>query len=352
MALLQFASEFPTLFNPMLVKPAVPPQRARFAFPEDEMPLATVLRRLTSGQRVDSYISRLARIWGVRDPEAHFRETCTLQLSVHAEMQLLNFYDNNPERTPTFRFIGVSKKTCFLCQQFLASHPKSFSVSSCHQKLYLAWRPPPAATTTIYRQYKTIVTDLSKAMESVAKHELETRLGLRRPVPPDSTTGISISGLMDLSSASRTAGASRITDTVTKLGKSTVSESSTAPLYLPIPVLDNSNPDEELFWDPHNTVPFVDSFLVTDMVFHVMRSSETQRQDIIAIGDIMDRHSGEPSWVRLVDLLMDDSGVGFEDGDFLMVHDQIRVSNERQLRACLQYLRNGRVLNSEVFVYS
>jgi len=88
------------------------------------------------------------------------------------------------------------------------------------------------------------------------------------------------------------------------------------------------------------------------MVFHVIRSSETQRQDIIAIRDILDHHSREPSWVRLVDLLMDDSGVGFEDGDFLMVNDRIRIGNERQLLACLQYLRNWKVLNSEVYVYN
>jgi hypothetical protein len=349
---LQFASVFPTLFNPMLVEPAIPAQRARFKISGEEMPLTSVLRRLTSGHEVNNFISRLARLWGVQDPEAYFRNTCTLQLPVHAEMQLLNFYDNNPERRPSFRFIGVSKKSCFLCQRFLVSHPQSFSISSCHQKPYLTWRPPPAANTTIYRQYKTIVTDLSKGMEAAAKQELQNRLGLRRPIPPDSTTGISVSGLIDLYSTRRTEGASRMVEAVTMPGKSMIMESCITPSLHPMPVLDNSSPDEELSWVPYNTFPVSDSFSITEMGSHVMRSSETQRQDIIAIRDIMDHHSGEPSWVRLVDLLMDDSGVGFKDGDFLMVNDRIRVSNERQLLACLQYLRNGMVLNSEVYVYS
>lgn len=66
----------------------------------------------------------------------------------------------------------------------------------------------------------------------------------------------------------------------------------------------------------------------------------------------MDRHSGEPSWERLVDLLVEESGVGLRDGDFLMVNNRIRIGNERQLLACLQYLRNETVLNSEVYVYN
>jgi hypothetical protein len=49
---------------------------------------------------------------------------------------------------------------------------------------------------------------------------------------------------------------------------------------------------------------------------------------------------------------MDDSGVGFEIGDHLMVNNRIRVANERQFLACLQYLRNETVLNSAVYVHN
>jgi hypothetical protein len=118
MALLHFASEFPTLFNPMLLEPIIAPPKTRFKSMGDEIPLASALRRLVSDQEVNHYISRLGQIWSVRDPETHFRNTCTLHLPVHAEIQLLNFYDNNPVRRPSFRFIGVSKKSCFLCHGF------------------------------------------------------------------------------------------------------------------------------------------------------------------------------------------------------------------------------------------
>jgi len=60
-------------------------------------------------------------------------------------------------------------------------------------------------------------------MESAAKQELQNRLGLRRPVPPDSTTGISVSGLKDLKSMRRTQGASTMMETATMPAKSMVS---------------------------------------------------------------------------------------------------------------------------------
>lgn len=352
MALLQLASEFPSLFNPMLVEPATAPQKVEFMISKKEMPLTSVLRRLVSSQEADDYISRLARVWGVVDAEAHFREVCTLSLSVHAEIQLLNFYDHNPARRPAFRFIGVSKKSCFLCQRFLVSHPQSFSVSSCHQKLYLPWRPPPATNATIYKQYKTITIELSKDMEAAAKQELQNRLGLRRPVPPDSTAGVSLSGLMD-PNLTRTQDGSAMIEMVALPEESVARENicATSP-FRPIAVVDLSSSDEELSGFTFTTSPMGNSFLYAEMVFHVMRPGETQRQDIIAIRDIIDPYSGNPSWIRLVDVLRDDSGVGFKDGEFLMVNDRIRIGNERQLLACLQYLQNATVLNSEVFVYA
>lgn len=181
-ALLQLASELPSLFNPMLIEPVTAPKKTQFIMKDGEMPLTSVLRRLGGGREAD-YTARLTSVWSVADAETHFRNACALSLPVHAEMQLLNFYDHNPDRRPTFRFIGVSKKTCFLCQRFLANYPRTLSVSSRHQKLYPSWRPPPSTEAKIYRQYKTITTELSKLMEATAKQELETRLGLHRPFP-------------------------------------------------------------------------------------------------------------------------------------------------------------------------
>lgn len=76
--------------------------KTRFTSVGEEMTLVSVLRRLASGQEVNHYISRLV-------PEAHSRNTCTLHLHVHAETQLLKFYDNNPWMRPSFRCIRLAR---------------------------------------------------------------------------------------------------------------------------------------------------------------------------------------------------------------------------------------------------
>lgn len=351
-ALLQFASEVPHLFNPMLVEPVAAPPKTQFVVSDGETPLTSVLRRLPGGREAD-YISRLAVLWGVTDPETRFRDACTLTLPVHAEMQLLNFYDESPNRRPAFRFIGVSKKSCFLCQRFLASHPQSLSVSSCHQKLYLPWRPPPATKHGIYQQYKSITANLSKEMEAVATYELESRLGLCRPVPLDSSEGVSLTGLTDFRVAttekSRNSSAIHGADEAGSFRESNVSHPLSTQSML---AADTTFSEDELSRAP-TTAPTGMALVVAEMVFHVLRTGDTERQDIIALGDVIDTNSGIPSWDKLLDVLKDERGVAFKEAEeFLMVNGRIRVVNQRQFLACVQYLRNAMMWNSDVFVYS
>ena len=136
-ALVQFAVEVPSLFNPLVVETVTAPIKTRFAVQKDKMPLTCVLRRVIGGHE-EEYLSRLARLWNKEDPEDYFQRACSLNLTVHAEMQLVSFYDYNHEHKPSFRFLGVSKKSCYLCRMFLVTHPDSFDVSSCHQKLYIS----------------------------------------------------------------------------------------------------------------------------------------------------------------------------------------------------------------------
>lgn len=93
-ALIQFASEFPSLFNPLTVETVIAPLKTRFAVQEDKIPLTCVLRREVGG-REEVCLSRLARVWNTDDPEVYFRRACSLNLTVHAEMQLMSFYDYN-----------------------------------------------------------------------------------------------------------------------------------------------------------------------------------------------------------------------------------------------------------------
>ncbi|KAF6517537.1 hypothetical protein HZS61_003098 [Fusarium oxysporum f. sp. conglutinans] len=284
-ALLQLALEVPSLFSPMLVEPVTAPSRTQFSIPEGQMPLTCVLRRVVGG-REEEYIHRLGRVWNAPDPETHFRNACSLNLSVHAEVQLISFYDQHPERKPAFRFVG------------------------------------------------TITTMLSKDMEGVAKQELNSRLGQRRSVPPDSTAGVSLSGLTD---ADYTGGG--IQGDLVRAQATAVPERELSPITpspQPIETIDLSPQDEDSYRASAETSLLWTTNSSLMMVFHVMRADDAKKQDIVALTDIMGPVTGSPSWSRFTEILASggDLGVGFR---FL---------------ACIQYLRNSAVLNSEILVHS
>ncbi|KAK1469740.1 hypothetical protein CMEL01_01507 [Colletotrichum melonis] len=361
-ALCKLPAEFPALFCPMRIEPIEPISRLEFSIAKGERPLRDVLRRI-AGDQEEEFARRLATIWCVTDPEPRFQKACRLDLAVHAEMQLIGFYDRNPELMPSFRFMGVSKKSCFLCHRFLQDHPISFSVSSCHQKLYLAWRSPPTSDAKAYRTYKKIVTNLCVQMEATAKRELQRRIGSARAFQLDSTAGVSLTGLVDY----RPLSPAESVDT---------SDAPFPPDPLPEPPLE---PSEDDYSDDHTGVSLeIDKetpppeseekrpgetiispsrasrgeHSTAEFVFNIIRTGNPQRRELVVLEDILDT-SQKPSWRKLIEILSNDEhfGVGFvEREEFLMVNDNLWVRDERQFLACLQYLRNSGCRNVGVVV--
>jgi hypothetical protein len=64
----------------------------------------------------------------------------SMHLKVHAEIQLLFYYELNP-KAPRPRFICSSKKACYLCDLFLHIHGR-FHVPRTHGRLYEMWVLP------------------------------------------------------------------------------------------------------------------------------------------------------------------------------------------------------------------
>ena len=336
-ALVQLAFEFPTLFNPIVVEPVVAPSRTPFAISEGKVPLICVLRRVM-GPRTPDYLPRLARVWNTPDIKTYFRRACSQNLIVYAEMQLVNFYNYNRQCRPSFRFIGISKKSCYLYHIFLATHPDSFCILSCYQKLYLPWIPPPATDSSIYRRYKVITSELSKLMEAAAKYDLENRLGgERRPVPADSTAGVSLSGLTN---RARTGSQDLLqsqtdflvsSDTIMEgCGEGSIREEEEAvqslSLLYPIDVMELTPPDLgiEPVISGKGDVAMVTEQLINNrnstsvlaIVFHLMRADDFDKQDIVSMRDILDLSTNRPSWGKLVEILKadDDFGIAFQEG--------------------------------------
>ncbi|CZT13562.1 uncharacterized protein RAG0_17055 [Rhynchosporium agropyri] len=64
---------------------------------------------------------------------------------VHAEMLLLTFYEEHPEIVLATNYIGISKRSCYLCANFIRFH-NFFAVEGQHQQLYCLWTLPAEVT--------------------------------------------------------------------------------------------------------------------------------------------------------------------------------------------------------------
>jgi len=63
------------------------------------------------------------------------------QYKVHAEIQLVHFYDSHPQISPQPRLLVSSKCSCYLCHLFITLHGR-FQVPRTHGTLYAKWVLP------------------------------------------------------------------------------------------------------------------------------------------------------------------------------------------------------------------
>lgn len=190
-AMLKLACKQPLVFtNGIHVEPVDAPEPQKFSLGKEKTPLLTVLQKIT---KADPHIlkGKLGQTWLTDDPESRLRRACRMTLTVHAEMQLLSFYDHNPQLTPRLLFMGTSKKACYLCHEFMSRHPLTIGVSATHQKLYPTWMPAPCSSA-VRKKHKVLLWEFSRHLEQTTARDLETRLGIRRPFTMYSTAGPSL----------------------------------------------------------------------------------------------------------------------------------------------------------------
>ncbi|KAF3801494.1 hypothetical protein GCG54_00014708 [Colletotrichum gloeosporioides] len=189
-AMLKLASKQPDVFTSIHVEPVEAPEQVKFTLGNQRDPLLTVLKKITTADPVELR-DKLGQTWFTADPEKKLRQACHMTLTVHAEMQLLSFYDHHPHLTPRLLFMGTSKKACYLCHEFISRHPLTIGVSASHQKLYPTWLPAPCSSA-VRKKHKALLWEFSRHLEQTTARDLETRLGIRRPISKDSTAGPSL----------------------------------------------------------------------------------------------------------------------------------------------------------------
>lgn len=190
-SMVRFAMKQPEVFADIHIEELKAPNSRRFSLDKEKTPLLASVKRLVNDELMLT-MERLEKHMDTKDAEAHFRKACRLRMTLHAEMQLIVFYEANPSLVPRMTFIGTSKKACFLCHEYLRQHPLRLQVSACHQKVYPSWMPPPYYPLAGEFKSKPFLK-LSKHIEHLATHELKYALNTpRRPRNQDSTAGPSL----------------------------------------------------------------------------------------------------------------------------------------------------------------
>ncbi|KAI9642996.1 hypothetical protein NHQ30_008730 [Ciborinia camelliae] len=82
--------------------------------------------KLVTGSLLASDLKKLTKY------HSQFKEDCAKAYYLHAEMQLIVYYENSRNIIPTFKYFGCSKKTCLLCERFLQSLPDPVGTRGGH----------------------------------------------------------------------------------------------------------------------------------------------------------------------------------------------------------------------------
>lgn len=126
------------------------------------------------------------------------RDSCSIKTRTHAELLVVdyirtrnvNFYN------PNMRYVGCSKAACYLCWRYVAAMKgEKFQLRGSHEKIYVAWRPPdiPYGCEDMEERWlerRDILNEMKESMSREIMVVLE-RGASRRPMHPDSTTGVS-----------------------------------------------------------------------------------------------------------------------------------------------------------------
>jgi len=191
-SMVKLAAKQPEVFTRIRILEIQAPKQRQFSLPPKEK--TTLLEAVKSlvGKESGVIMEQLEKHLATDDVEWKLRKACRLDLTLHAEMQLVVFYEGEPGSAPQMPFIGTSKKACFLCHEYLLQHPLRLQVSACHQKIYPSWMPPPYYP--IPGKFRSPpFTKLHRRIEQLTKRELKTSLTApRRPKNQDSTAGPSL----------------------------------------------------------------------------------------------------------------------------------------------------------------
>ena len=109
----------------------------------------------------------------------------SVECHVHAEIQLLIYYDSNPDISILKpRVLGVSKAACYLCNLFSKKHA-DFFLSQTHGQLYDQWNIPDLASFDDAQRlkYRSILKSMDNELQITTKRERARHRSQKRKEP-------------------------------------------------------------------------------------------------------------------------------------------------------------------------
>ncbi len=121
-----------------------------------------------------------------------------VECHVHAEIQLLIFYDSNPDNSILKpRVLGVSKAACYLCNLFSKKHAEFF-LSQTHGQLFDQWNVPDLADfdTAQSLKYRNILKSMDTELQNTIKRERARHRSQKRQEPLGSRWNLATASLV------------------------------------------------------------------------------------------------------------------------------------------------------------
>lgn len=168
--MLEIATRVP-MFKNTRIKPVPPALKTRLS-QEHQVHISTAWSHLTATPVTEE----IAAI--INPLNEQFQSGCKKSHNLHAEMQLLQFFEDFPASNPTLRFFGCSKRTCLPCEVVLNSLPDPIATRGRHGVCHAGWGTPSSTSSNIQIALEGLQRDLVFRIKNWLTHPMEEKTNM------------------------------------------------------------------------------------------------------------------------------------------------------------------------------
>lgn len=147
-------------------------------------------------QDFQEFLADLNEQMGLEDKVRTMYDREDTQPSVHAELQILEFFHRGKRVFfDNDRYIACSKLACLGCRLYFRHHPGRFVEPDSHQKVYTNWRPiilHEGPADPLFLEQRAILSHVSEDISNMLENDIAIKR-MNAISHPDSITNITVS---------------------------------------------------------------------------------------------------------------------------------------------------------------